>query len=174
MKIGFKDEVFLTRLHIAERSVWLAWVASSSGSDFFLAENRALLWSGKDADIRSYLEGKGISIENETSYFDVDSLLCGLKFGSIVSPDLAINVWNIFTDFYNTFHNGSAAKFCEDRDLDGLYDRLFSLCGAAKIIDLDASRLTDEDINLLSEIVEMGVAMIGAHINDGESGVPRR
>lgn len=167
MKIGAQDEVFLICLTVAKRNLWLAWVASLSGADFFLAENKALLWSDNDADIKNHLKENGLSVENEISYFDIDDLLRGLRRGSIADPDLAINVWNMFTDLYNTFHDEKVAKFCEDIDLNDLYGRLFSLCGAAEIIGLEASRITSKDMDLLYEIVGVGVAMVAAHTDNG-------
>ncbi|WP_157489607.1 hypothetical protein [Lysobacter sp. Root916] len=130
-----------------------------------MTENDALLWSDRDKDLRGLLESKGFVVESETSYFDVESLLHGLRVGTVVSPELALNVWNLCTDFYNTFNDEAVPKFCADDDLNGLYDRLFSLCDVARAVDLDMSRLTAEDVNLLCDIVQRGVLMICSHVN---------
>ncbi|WP_157499170.1 hypothetical protein [Lysobacter sp. Root604] len=170
MRFNCQEEVFQTGFLLKGRVVWFAWVASTTGSDYFMVENGVLLWSCERADLEIRLRDKGYAVEKEASYFDVDALVGGLRRGFVVSPELALNVWNLFTDFYSAIHRKTVAMFCAEFDSDGLYERLFSLCEVARAVDLEAAQLSVNDVKVLCEIVEAGLGMVDSHVHEGRGG----
>lgn len=157
------DEIFLVRLRVTRRDIWLAWVAVPAGSDHYWVAEGNLLWSHTRQALVAYFEAHQRAIQPEDSYFDVDALIDGLRSGVLLDPDLGINVWNAFGDLQKSLVAGSDSTFRGDLAAKTLYGKLFSLCEGGAIAGLQPAVFSREDVELLCEILVQGRALVESH-----------
>lgn len=154
------DEIFLVRLRVTRRDIWLAWVAAPAGSDHYWVADGKLLWSNAREALAAYFEAHQRAIRPEDSYFDMDALVEGLGSGVLLDPSLGINVWNALSDLQKSLVPGSDAMFRGDPAARMLHGKLFSLCELGAIVGLEPAVLSRADIKLLHEIMVQGRGLI--------------
>lgn len=120
------DEYHAVKFTIQRKEFFSIWVATESGSDFFLKDGaRVAFFSGREA-LLDFCKSRGIRIKSETEH-DFD-------FSGGLSCDEVLGRWDIISDLAGT----TGTAFSGDmEDALPLYRKL--LCGC----DLSAPSATD-------------------------------
>lgn len=151
-------EVFPLRISLRGRQLWLGWI-SAEPWDYFVNESGSIAWSlTRIGLLRELSRIKYNYIQGSDSFFDLDEVLGGLRDGRIVDANLMLNLWNIFTDFYNTI-SGQRVRLFSPKNKKA-YDALFANSDAAKVIGIEHAYICAHDLQAILNVMEAGSEML--------------
>lgn len=142
---------------IEEKSIWLGWSTNEQEIDFFLTDQRGVLWKrSRDELIEAIFSLPGEYSFGADHVFNLNLLKSAFSEKKQINANDVLTIWNLFTDFKFTVYGGG--MFCSEKI--EAYDDLFESTDAGEIIFGEKRSLKKNIYQELRQVIHDGGEML--------------